>query len=102
MLNRPSFFVEKALSEEGTQGAFSNIASLDLSNAFKSTAREAIAGAINAPALCRAVAWAYNKPALLGTEEGSFLASLKGVRHGDPFEPLFFSLALWPTLDSLA
>ena len=79
------------------------IAALDLSNAFNSVTRTSIAAAVAkyAPAFYKATEWAYNKPSILVTNEGTVLASAEGVRQGDPFGPLLFSLAFRPTIEAL-
>jgi hypothetical protein len=54
-----------------------------------------------APTLYKIAAWAYNQPSLLVTLNQEGLASVEGARQGDPLAPLFFSLAIRPTLEAL-
>jgi hypothetical protein len=96
------FLLEEAISGPN-RAKMVNLASIDLKNAYNSTSRKAIAAAIAkfAPTFSRAATWAYNSPSLLITEGLEALASAEGVRQGDPLGPLFFSLALRPTLERL-
>jgi len=79
------------------------IASLDLSNAFNTMPRTAVAAAIAryAPGFYRAAEWAYGRPGLLITADGTAVASAEGVRQGDPLAGFLFSLAIRPTLEAL-
>lgn len=96
------FLLEEAITGPNKAG-FKQIASYDLSNAFNSIGRTAIAAATAkyAPSFYKAAAWAYNRPSLLVTDGGACLASAEGVRQGDPLAPLLFSLAFRPTLEKL-
>lgn len=88
---------------EGTAGCeFSFLVSLDASNAFNRMDRHEMASAVKtfAPTLWRACKWAYGDPSDLVCGQ-TILQSSQGVRQGDPFGPLFFSIALRPTLDFL-
>ncbi|KAJ0127983.1 Uncharacterized protein HZ326_28918 [Fusarium oxysporum f. sp. albedinis] len=83
---------------------FQFLTSIDLCNAFNSGDRPSIASSVStfAPTFNRAATWAYNSPSLLVLADGSSIASLKGVRQGDPLGPLFFSFSFRPTLEELA
>ncbi|ADV23184.1 Hypothetical protein CGB_F6630C [Cryptococcus gattii WM276] len=55
----------------------------------------------HAPVLWRTCKWAYGEPSDLICGD-TILQSSQGVRQGDPFGPLFFSIALRPTLHALS
>ena len=82
---------------------YNYLASLDLANAFNSTARATIAASVAryAPVFYKAAAWAYNSPSILAVRNGPILASSEGIRQGDPLGPLLFSLAARPTIEQL-
>ena len=80
-----------------------HLAVVDISNAFNTTDRRLIAQAVLtfAPSLFKAAAWAYGSPTELLVREGKsvhVILSSQGVRQGDPWAALFFSLALRPIL----
>ncbi|UOH85093.1 hypothetical protein LQV05_001910 [Cryptococcus neoformans] len=88
---------------EGSAGAeFSFLASLDASNAFNRVDRAEMAAAVktHAPTLWRTCKWAYGDSSDLVCGD-KVLQSSQGVRQGDPFGPLFFSITLRPTLNAL-
>ncbi|UOH80215.1 hypothetical protein LQV05_002864 [Cryptococcus neoformans] len=88
---------------EGSAGAeFSFLASLDASNAFNRVDRAEMAAAVktHAPTLWRTCKWAYGDSSDLVCGD-KVLHSSQGVRQGDPFGPLFFSITLRPTLNAL-
>ena len=89
---------------EGSAGAeFSFLASLDASNAFNRVDRAEMAAAVktHAPTLWRTCKWAYGDSSDLVCGD-KVLQSSQGVRQGDPFGPLFFSITLRPTLNALS
>lgn len=93
---------ERAL--EGSLGAeYTHLASLDATNAFNRVDRKVMADAVekHAPVLWRTCKWAYGEPSDLICGD-TILQSSQGVRQGDPFGPLFFSIALRPTLHALS
>jgi hypothetical protein len=94
---------------DGTQGFdFTQVTSLDFKNAFNTLDRADLASGLArfAPSLYRTGRWAYgtrNDLVLTGeTGELHLLKSSQGVRQGDPFGPLFFSLGVRSLLDELA
>jgi hypothetical protein len=99
--------VEKAL-EGSLPDEYSHLVSLDFSNAFNSIDRRDLASALKdfAPSLYRVGKWVYGQSAKLVVTGGDgrveVLESLQGVRQGDPFGPLFFSLAMRRSLQDLA
>jgi hypothetical protein len=97
------FLLQEAISGPN-QADFQELASINLENAFNSVDRASIAASVAtyAPTFYKAATWAYNSPSVLLLEDGSAIASAKGVRQGDPLGPLFFSLAFRPTLEALA
>ncbi|RYE04158.1 MAG: hypothetical protein EOP33_09280, partial [Rickettsiaceae bacterium] len=92
-----------------TQGFdFTQVTSLDFKNAFNTLDRVDLASGLArfAPPLYRAGKWAYgtrNDLVLTGSGgELHLLKSSQGVRQGDPFGPLFFSLGVRQLLDELS
>lgn len=88
---------------EGSAGAeFTFLASLDASNAFNRVDRAEMAAAVktHGPTLWRTCKWAYGDSSYLVCGD-KVLQSSQGVRQGDPFGPLFFSITLRPTLNAL-
>jgi hypothetical protein len=92
-----------------TQGFdFTQVTSLDFKNAFNTLDRVDLASGLArfAPPLYRAGKWAYgtqNDLVLTGSGgELHLLKSSQGVRQGDPFGPLFFSLGVRNLLDKLS
>jgi hypothetical protein len=97
--------LERALDDD-LPAPYKHVTSLDFSNAFNSLSRQELARGIlqHAPSLYRAARWAYNCETPLvvsGDGEPVLLSSSQGVRQGDPFGPLFFSVAIRNTLDGL-
>jgi hypothetical protein len=98
--------VERALVDDLPK-TYSHLVSLDFSNAFNTVDRRELAAGLRnfAPALYRAGRWVYGTPAQLAVTgaDGAVdvLESSQGVRQGDPFGPLFFSVAVRRTLDDL-
>jgi hypothetical protein len=97
--------IERALDDD-LPLPFKYVTSLDFSNAFNSLSRRELAKGVlqHAPSLYRAARWAYNDETPLvvsGDGEPVLLFSSQGVRQGDPLGPLFFSIAIRNTLDSL-
>lgn len=98
--------VERALADDLPQ-RYTHLVSLDFANAFNTVDRCELAAALRdyAPALYRSGRWMYGRPTKLivtgadGTIET--LDSRQGVRQGDPFGPLFFSLGIRRTLEDL-
>ncbi|ODN97232.1 hypothetical protein I350_08213 [Cryptococcus amylolentus CBS 6273] len=82
---------------------FMHLASLDASNVFSKVERKEMAAAVRkvAPTMWRLCKWAYGDESVL-VISGNILSSLQGVHQGDPFDPLFFLLALCPTLYALS
>jgi hypothetical protein len=99
----PAVFQLAEAIEGPNQHGYSSICSLDFENAFNTVDRVAMAAAIArfAPTFYRAARWAYDRPSILVTARGHLLVSASGVRQGDPLGPLYFSLALRPTIASL-
>ena len=95
-------------SQMRMDAGFTLITSLDFSNAFNSVSRDHIANGINtfAPDFLNAARWAYGFESdhFMKTGEGAPLVikSSSDVRQGDPFGPLFFSLAVRPFLQGLS
>ena len=98
--------VQRALDDELPK-SYSHLVSLDFSNAFNTVDRRDLAAGLRdfAPALYRAGRWIYgssSKLAVTGADGAvEVLESSQGVRQGDPFGPLFFSIAIRRTLDEL-
>jgi len=98
--------VERALADSLPK-TYRHLVSLDFSNAFNTVDRRELAAGLRnfAPALYRAGRWIYGSPAQLAVTgaDGAVdvLESSQGVRQGDPFGPLFFSVAVRRTLDDL-
>lgn len=82
---------------------------LDLTNAFNSVSRRAVACAAqdHNSSMCRFLRWAYGSSSLLvvrgGGDGGSplLLSSEQGVRQGDPLGPYLFCLGIRPVLERL-
>lgn len=78
---------------------------LDFSNAFNAICRRIMARAIqqHCPELYRLAKWLYNRPTdlMVGSRPDRQLHSSQGVRQGDIFGPIFFSIAIRPLLDEL-
>ena len=87
---------------------FSQLTSLDFKNAFNTLDRADLATGLRrfAPGLYRAARWAYGSTTdlvLTGNHgQQHLLLSSQGVRQGDPFGPLFFSLGIRTLLDRLS
>ena len=83
------------------------IVSIDFSNAFNELSRKEMKNAVAAhlPGLYRAIKFLYGQPSNLYTwkEDGDLCAiqSSQGVRQGDPFGPLLFSLTVRPLIEDL-
>jgi hypothetical protein len=93
------------LEEEGVE-SMRGIAAIDFSNAFNTIRRERVAEQVRqlAPGLLRFAKYAYGAPSplLISTADGcEVLHSFTGVRQGDSFGPLFFSLAMRPLIEEL-
>jgi len=99
----PAIFILNEAIQGPNKNGYQKIASLDLTNAFNTIQRSAIAAAISkyAPQILRATKWAYNNPSILVTDKGSIIASSEGVRQGDPIAPLLFSLTIRPLLERI-
>lgn len=93
---------ERAL-EGSLEAEYTHLASLDATNAFNRVDRKVMADAVekHAPVLWRTCKWAYGEPSDLICGD-TILQSSQGVRQGDPFGPLFSSIALRPTLHALS
>jgi hypothetical protein len=100
----PAIFLLQEAISGSNQANYRDLVSIDLENAFNTVDRASIAASIAtyAPTFYKAATWAYNSPSVLLLENGTSIASAKGVRQGDPLGPLFFSLAFRPTLEALA
>lgn len=85
---------ERAL-ERSLGVEYTHLASLDANNAFNRVDRKVMADAVekHAPVLWRTCKWAYGEPSDLICGH-TILQSSQGVRQGDPFGPLFFSITL--------
>jgi len=87
---------------------FTQLTSLDFKNAFNTLDRLELASGLRrfAPGLYRAAKWAYGRSTdlvLTGQQaQQHLLISSQGVRQGDPFGPLFFSLGIRTLLDQLS
>ena len=87
---------------------FTQLTSLDFKNAFNTLDRLELASGLRrfAPGLYRAAKWAYGSTTdlvLTGNRgQQHLLTSSQGVRQGDPFGPLFFSLGIRTLLDQLS
>lgn len=98
--------VERALADELPK-TYTHLVTLDFTNAFNTVDRRELAAGFKeyAPALYRAGRWVYgtaSKLAVTGADGAvEVLDSSQGVRQGDPFGPLFFSVAIRRTLDDL-
>jgi hypothetical protein len=87
---------------------FTQLTSLDFKNAFNTLDRADLATGLRrfAPGLYRAARWAYGSTTDLvltgNLGQQHLLLSSQGVRQGDPFGPLFFSLGIRTLLDRLS
>lgn len=96
------YILKEAIAGANATGS-TQMASLDLANAFNSVSRSTIATALvtYAPTPYRTAAWAHAQASLLVTANGELLASSEGVRQGDPIGPVLFSLAFRGTVKKL-
>ena len=98
--------VERALDQTLPQ-SYTHLVSLDFANTFNTVSRADLAAGLTdyAPALYRAGRWIYGQPtplAVTGADgQLELIPSAQGVRQGDPFGPLFFSLAARQVVDHL-
>ena len=98
--------VERALDKTLPQ-SYTHLVSLNFANAFNTVSRVDLAAGLRdyAPALYRAGRWIYGQPtplAVTGADgQLELIPSAQGVRQGDPFGPLFFSLAVRQVVDHL-
>lgn len=82
---------------------YTRMASLNAANAFSRVDRKAMADAVekHPPVLWRSCKWAYGVPSDLICGD-TILQSSQGVRQGNPFGSLFFSIALGPDTQAIA
>ncbi|KAG7527236.1 hypothetical protein FFLO_07136 [Filobasidium floriforme] len=99
--------IQNTLDKKSGYTTYTHITSLDFSNAFNALSRTELATGLraHAPGLFRAAKWAYGSATdlVLSGADGKqhVLRSSEGVRQGDPFGPLFFSLGVRHLLESL-